>query len=149
MMLPHTRLMVLHRQYIRDPRPHMLASPVALHATLSRPCLALFVPARCTVAPQVVGSGASGAFVGGEVEDDDALSVISSVDGSVIEAGGAYPGTRFPEVADAKRSAREQVAVAIASYEQQLAAEKAATLARMKYVHVADRSVGWGLEAGE
>ncbi len=77
------------------------------------------------------------------MEDDDALSVISSVDGSVIEAGGAYPGTRVPEVADAKRSAREQVAVAIASYEQQLAAEKAATLARMKYVNVASRRAGW------
>ena len=77
------------------------------------------------------------------MEDDDALSVISSVDGSVIEAGGAYPGTRFPEVADAKRSAREQVAAAIASYEQQLAAEKAAALARMKYVHAADWRAGW------
>ncbi len=74
----------------------------------------------------------AGTVIGGEVDDEDALSVISSVDGSVIE-GAAYPGTKFPEVADAKRTAREQVAAAIADYEQQLAAEKAATLARMKY----------------
>lgn len=82
-------------------------------------------------------------MIGGEVDDEDALSVISSVDGSVIESA-AYPGTKFPEVADAKRTAREQVAAAIADYEQQLAAEKAATLARMKYgACLGEHSRGW------